>query len=114
MSRCQSREFPTQFLIIAQHNAQYKNRIYRIYFVYTYNNTRAGEPATFLAAPAPDFFIKRLRLLVFLFERLWLRLRLWHRLQGAKKTGSGSWLLIKFGKIFFSPQTSKVKLQKKI
>ena len=28
-------------------------------------------------------------------------------------TGSGSWLLVKFGKIFFSLQTSKVKLQKK-
>ena len=25
-------------------------------------NSRAGEPANFLAAPAPDFFIKRLRL----------------------------------------------------
>ena len=58
----------------------------------------------FKAAPAPDFFPTRLRLLVFFFERL--------RLQGAKKTGSGSWLLVKFGKIFFSPQTSKVKLQK--
>ena len=55
---------------------------------------RFGEPANFLAAPAPDFFSKRLRL------------------QGAKKPGSGSWLLVKFGKIFFSPQTGKVKLQK--
>ena len=26
---------------------------------------RAGEPANFLAAPAPDFFFKRLRLLIF-------------------------------------------------
>ena len=26
---------------------------------------RAGEPANFLAAPAPDFFFKRLRLSVF-------------------------------------------------
>ena len=67
----------------------------------------------FFAAPAPDFFFKRLRLLIFsqatpapgiFFERLRLRF------QGAKK--SGSWLLVKFGKIFFSPQTSKVKLQK--
>ena len=45
-------------------------------------NTRAGEPAIFLAAPAPapDFFPKRLRLrlLVFFFERLGL--------QGAKNT----------------------------
>ena len=29
-------------------------------------------------------------------------------------TGSGSWLLLKFAKIFFSPQTSKVKRQKNI
>ena len=48
--------------------------------------TRAGEPANFLAAPAPDFFFqaapgsapdflpKRLRLLVFFFELLRLRL----------------------------------------
>ena len=50
---------------------------------------RAGEPAHFLAAPsldffeaalapAPDFFPKRRRLLVFFFERL--------QLQGAKNT----------------------------
>ena len=61
--------------------------------------TRAGEPANFFAALAPDFFPKRLRLLVFFFERL--------RLQGAKNTR-----LRLIGKIFFSPQTSKVKLQK--
>ena len=73
-----------------------------------------GGPAIFLAAPDPNiffssgsgsgswFFPKRLRLLF--FERL--------RLQEAKKTCSGSWLLVKFGKIYFSPQTSKVKLQK--
>ena len=64
---------------------------------------RAGEPANFLAAPAPDFFPKRLRLLVFFFERLRLQG------QGTKKPGSGSWLLVKLG---ISPQTSKVKLQK--
>ena len=49
--------------------------------------TRAGEPVNFLAAPAPDFFFKRLRLLIFspsgfsswfFFKRL--------RLQGAKNT----------------------------
>ena len=28
---------------------------------------RAGEPANFLTAPAPDFFFKRLRLLIFDF-----------------------------------------------
>ena len=27
--------------------------------------SRAGEPANFFAAPAPDFFFKRLRLLIF-------------------------------------------------
>ena len=47
-----------------------------VYFLYTvfratYSaliskvTTRAWEPANFLAAPAPDFFFKRLRLLVF-------------------------------------------------
>ena len=77
-------------------------------------STRAGEPANFLAAPAPafflaapapDFFPKRLRirLLVFFFERL--------RLQGSKNTQLRLQLL---GKIVFSPQTSKVKLQKNI
>ena len=55
---------------------------------------RAGEPAIFLSAPALDFFFKRnrLRLLVFFSELLRLRL---------------------LGKIFLSPETSKVKLQKK-
>ena len=74
---------------------------------------RAGEPANFFSgsgswlffqvapAPAPDFFPKRLRLLVFFLERLWL--------QGAKNTR-----LRLLGKLFFSPQTSKVKLQKNI
>ena len=54
-------------------------------------------------APAPDFFPKRLRLrlLVFFFERL--------RLHGAKNTR-----LRLLGKIFFSLQTSKIKLQKNI
>ena len=63
--------------------------------------TRAGEPANFLAAtapdffqaaPAPDFFPKRLRL----------------RLQGAKNTR-----LRLLGKIFFSLQTSKGSRKKK-
>ena len=36
------------------------------------------EPANFLAAPAPDFFSTRLRLLVFFRLRLWLRHR--HRI----------------------------------
>ena len=69
---------------------------------------RAGEPANFLAALAPDFFFKRLRLLIFFpsgsgswffFERL--------RLQGSKNSR-----LRLLGEIFFF-QTSKVKLQKK-
>ena len=57
--------------------------------------SRAGEPANILAAPAlapdffqaapaPNFFPKQLRLLVFFFKRLRLRLRL--QLQEAKNT----------------------------
>ena len=38
---------------------------------------RAGEPANFLAAPAPDFFFKRLRLLIFF------------------PSGSGSWFFFR-------------------
>ena len=41
---------------------------------------RAGEPANILAAPAPYFFFKRLRLRLLVFFLEWLRL------QGAKKT----------------------------
>ena len=66
------------------------------------NILEAPTPDFFQAAPAPDFFSQVARLLVFFFERL--------RLQ--KTPGSGSWLFGKFGKIFFSPQTSKVKLHK--
>ena len=51
-------------------NQNYKNII-------LFLKIRAGEPANFLASPAPDFFPKWLRLLVFFFERL--------RLQDAKK-----------------------------
>ena len=64
-----------------------------IFLVLKYiNEPRVGESANFLAAlaPAPDFFFKKLRLLIFsqaapapahgiFFEPLWLRL------QGAKK-----------------------------
>ena len=52
---------------------------------------RAWEPANFLMAPAPDFFFKRLRLLIFFPKRLQLQLqvffpeRLRLRLQGAKQ-----------------------------
>ena len=49
-------------------------------------------------APAPDFFPSSSGSLYFFFERL----------RGAKKTGSG--LLVKFGQIFFSPQTSRQKI----
>ena len=69
----------------------------------------AWEPANFLAAPAPDFIPKRLRL------RPRLRLLLFF-LSGSGSKGPktpGSDQLRLLGKIFFSPQTSKVKLQKK-
>ena len=61
----------------------------------------SGSAILSQAAPAPGFFFKRLRL------------------QGAKNTRlrpapTGSLLLVKFAKIFFSPQTSKVKRQKNI
>ena len=36
--------------------------------------SRTGKPANFLAAVAPDFFFKRLRLLIFFSQWLWLRL----------------------------------------
>ena len=50
-----------------------------MYTTCTMHETRAGEPANFLAAPAPDFFPKRLPLrLLFFFKLL--------RLQGAKNT----------------------------
>ena len=55
-------------------------------------------------APAPDFFPKRLRLLVFFLSG-----------SGSKgpKTPSSDRLRL-LGKIVFSPQISKVKLQKNI
>ena len=56
------------------------------------HTARDGEQTIFLAALAPDFFPKGLWLLVFFFELFRLR----------------------FGKIFFSTQTSKVTLQKNI
>ena len=37
-----------------------------------------------------------------------------HPAPTGSSSGSGSWLLVKFAKIFFSPQTSKVKRQKNI
>ena len=79
---------------------------------------RAGEPANSLAAPAPDFFFKRLRFLTFFQAapapdffptRLWLRLRL----QGAKKNPAAPAPDYWFSKIFFFPQTSKEKIKKK-
>ena len=65
----------------------------------------------FQAAPAPDFFPKRLRLRLLFFFQAAPALR---SQKHPAPTGSGSWLLVKFGKIFFSPQASKVKLQKNI
>ena len=80
----------------------------------------SGSWLFFQTAPAPDFFPNRLRLLVFISSGSGS----WFFFQAASApaprsqklpspTGSGSWLLVKFGKIFFSPQTSKVKLLKK-
>ena len=81
---------------------------------------RAGEPANFLAAPAPppDFFFKRLRLLI-VFPR---GSGSWYFFSSGSGSGSGSKgpktpgsdRLLLLGKIFFSPQTSKVKLQKNV
>ena len=72
----------------------------------------SGSWLFFQAAPAPDFFPNRLRLLVFFSSGSG---------SGSKEpktpgsgSGSGSWLLVKFAKIFFSQQTSKVKRQKNI
>ena len=70
--------------------------------------TKAGEPANFLAAPAPDFFLKQLRLLIFFPSGSGS----WYffgaaRLQGAKNTQ-----LRLPGKIFFFPQTSRSNCKK--
>ena len=43
----------------------YKKSLKTLSYIFIYPSTRAGEPSNFLAAPAPDFFPKRLRLLVF-------------------------------------------------
>ena len=70
----------------------------------------SGSWLFFQAAPAPDFFPKRLRLLFFLSSGSGSG-------SGSKEPktpGSGSWLMVKFAKIFFSPQASKVKRQKNI
>ena len=61
----------------------------------------SGSWLFFQAAPAPDFFSQAAPAPVIFFVRL--------RLQGAKNTRLRFRLL---GKIVFSPQTSKVKLQK--
>ena len=92
-----------------------KNFIIQGKVIVSYGCTQGWEPANFLAAPAPDFFFKRLRLLLFFQAApapapgIFLS---GFGSKGTKKTGSGLWLLVKFGKIFFSPHTSKVKLQK--
>ena len=86
-----------------------------IYILYI----RAGEPANFLAAPAPapDFFFQAAPAPDFFPKRLRLRLLVFFSSgsgSGSKgtKTPSSDRLRL-LGKIFFSPQTSKVKLQKK-
>ena len=59
----------------------------------------------FLAAPAPapDFFPKRLQLLVFFPSGSGSR--------RPKTCGSGSWILVKFDKIIFPPLTTNVQVK---
>ena len=78
------------------------------YIIISSLKIRDGEPADFLAVPAPDFFVQAAPAPHFFPKRLR------HRLQLLVFFSSGfsSWLLVKVGKIFFSPQTSKVKLHK--
>ena len=63
---------------------------------------RDEEPANFLSAPAPDFFFSSGSGSLYFFRAA--------PAPRGQKTDSG--LLVKFGKIFFSPQTSKVKCKK--
>ena len=79
------------------------------------SNIRAGELVNFFAAPAPDFFFKRSRLRILFFSQAAPAPGIFFRAASApaprgQKTDSGFLLLGKIGKIFFSPQTSKVKL----
>ena len=64
-------------------------------------------------APAPDFFPKRLRLRLLVFFQA-APAPAPRSQKHPAPTGSGPWLLVKFAKIFFSSQTSKVKRQKNI
>ena len=65
----------------------------------------SGSWLFFQAAPAPDFFSQAAPASVFFSSGSG---------SGSKEPKTpGSWLLVKFDKIFFSPQTSKVKQQKK-
>ena len=119
VNNCQSCALPlTPALFhpfISSHLRQLGRNFIRFCVTLCTDMTRAGELANFLAAPAPDFFFKRLRLRLLIFfpsrsgSSSWYfsfeRLRLW--LQGAKNTR-----LRLLGKIVFSLQTSKVKLQK--
>ena len=78
----------------------------------TIDLSRAGEPANFLAVPAlaPDFFFNRLRLLILFPSGSGSGSCFFSSDSGCKEPkalGSdrlGSRLLVKFGKIFFSPQ----------
>ena len=87
--------------------------------------TRAGEPVNFLTAPAPDFFQAAPAPGIFFLAApaprgqkkqapapgIFFRAAPVPAPRGQKKRLR---LLVKFGKIFFSTQTSKEKLQKKI
>ena len=80
--------------------------------------SRAGESANFLTAPAPDFFSSGSGTGSWFFSKAAPAPVFFSSSSGSgsrepKTPGSGSWLLVKFAKIFFSTQTSKVKLQKK-
>ena len=72
-----------------------RGRSFELNLIYTLA-CRAGEPANFLAAPAPGISFRAAPA----------------QAPRGQKTGSGSWLLVKFGKIFFSPQTSKKNCKK--
>ena len=69
--------------------------------------SRAEEPGNILAAsaPAPDFVSKRLQLQVFPQVAPAPTLT-----PGIFLSGSGSWILVRFGEIFSSPRTTNVNL----
>ena len=76
-----------------------------ILFFMKYRAEGAEVPGNFLAALPPHFFSKLLRLLIYSLVFFFASS------SGSKGTktprsGSGSWLMVKFGEIFFPPQTT--------